>query len=75
VTPFRCCPHCESRRFLPGPRGGSSLNVLCAGCSARYNLLIQPYEVWLIDPISAPTGSPPNFSGAAYLIELIHAEP
>jgi hypothetical protein len=47
------------------------LNVLCAGCSARYNLVVMPHAVWLIDPITPPTGSPPNFSGAAYLIELI----
>lgn len=31
------CPGCAGERFYPGPRGGMSVNVKCAGCGAAFN--------------------------------------
>lgn len=72
MTPFTGCPHCGSIRFLAGPRGGSSQNVTCLGCSARFNLLIppQPGPLLLLEELSAPTGKPADPRGAGYIIEL-----
>lgn len=72
MTPFQGC-QCGSLRFIAGPRGGSSQNVTCMGCSAGYNLLIPPVPggFMLLQEFSAPTGKPPDTAGAAYIIEIV----
>jgi len=42
----RCCPFCPAAldTFIPGPRGGLSRNMTCAGCSAMVNILAL--EFW-----------------------------
>jgi hypothetical protein len=72
VIPFTGCPHCESIRFLAGPRGGSSQNVTCLGCSARLTLVIPPLPgpLLLLEELSGPTGEPADPRGGRYIIEL-----
>ncbi len=57
MIPFDGCPHCRSIRFLAGPRGGSSQNVVCMGCSARLNLVIPPLPgpLLLLNELSGPS--------------------
>jgi hypothetical protein len=76
LIPFNGCPHCRSTRFLAGPRGGSSQNVTCLGCSARFNLLIPPLPgpFLLLDELSGPTGEPADPRAAIYIIELAPPE-
>jgi len=75
MTPFRACPHCGGRRFIPGPRGGLAINVTCAGCSARFNIILPagwqlPASVLLINALEAPTHQPQDLSRVSWLIEL-----
>jgi len=54
-TPFRECPHCGSTLFLPGPRGGASMNVTCAECLARFNVVMSKQApIKLIEHLSGP---------------------
>jgi DNA-directed RNA polymerase subunit RPC12/RpoP len=33
------CPDCGGTRFLEGPHGGMNVNVKCAGCGSKFNLV------------------------------------
>ena len=53
--PFRECPHCGSSEMADGPRGGASINVICIGCGARFNLAeIGPVR-YFIEELSGPS--------------------
>lgn len=73
MIPFQACAHCASNRFLAGPRAGLAQNFTCMGCGAMLNLLVAPYPgpLLLLDELSAPTGKPPDMTGAAYVIEIL----
>ena len=76
MTPFTGCLHCDSIRFLAGPRGGASQNIICEACSAGYNVVFafvagHPWASLLINELSPPTGKPADRTGASYIIELI----
>jgi hypothetical protein len=73
MIPFRGCDHCGSIRFFAGPRGGSSQNVTCTDCGARFNLVIPPIPgpLLLVDELSGPSDGPVP----AYIIELVLGEP
>jgi hypothetical protein len=45
-APFSTCPYCDGVEFIYGPRGGSSVNIACDGCGARFNIA----EVMLGEP-------------------------
>jgi hypothetical protein len=71
---FTGCTHCKSIRFLAGPRGGSSQNIVCLGCGARLNVMIPPLPgpFMLMHELSGPTKPPqPPYYGVAYIIELV----
>jgi len=76
MTPFTACPHCEGRRFVPGPQGGMSINVMCIGCCARFNIVLPTImrpeaPVLLVNVLGPPIGEPADLTGVAWLIELI----
>lgn len=33
------CPDCDGDKFLEGPHGGASVNIKCAKCGARFNIV------------------------------------
>lgn len=33
------CPDCGRNHFLRGPAGGLSLNIECAACGSRFNIM------------------------------------
>lgn len=33
------CPDCGGKKFLEGPHGGVCVNVECAGCGSRFNII------------------------------------
>ncbi len=33
------CPDCGREKFLEGPHGGLSVNIKCAGCGAKFNIV------------------------------------
>ena len=33
------CPDCEGTRFMKGPHGGLCVNIMCAGCGAKFNVV------------------------------------
>lgn len=33
------CPDCGGTKFLEGPHGGLSVNIKCAKCGARFNIV------------------------------------
>ena len=33
------CPDCGNTGFLEGPHGGMCVNIMCASCGARFNIL------------------------------------
>lgn len=39
------CPDCAGERFNLGPRGALSVNIECAGCSARFNVCVWGHEL------------------------------
>jgi hypothetical protein len=43
------CPDCGGFIWRPGPRGGISQNIECAGCGARFN--ITRWD-WRLDPLA-----------------------
>ena len=34
---YNCCPDCGGKKFLEGPSGGVSTNIMCAKCRHRFN--------------------------------------
>jgi hypothetical protein len=79
MTPFHRCPHCRSVRFYPGPRGGSSQNVTCVDCTARFSLVIPPLPgpLLLLEELRGPAVRPtdPSDTVAGYVIELFFTCP
>ena len=33
------CPDCTGHHFLEGPHGGMNVNIKCAGCGAKFNIV------------------------------------
>lgn len=33
------CPDCGGHKFLEGPHGGVSVNIMCDGCGAKFNIV------------------------------------
>lgn len=33
------CPDCKSKEFWEGPRGGMAMNITCAKCGSRFNIV------------------------------------
>lgn len=33
------CPDCLERHFLEGPHGGMNVNIMCAECGAKFNVV------------------------------------
>lgn len=73
---FTGCPHCESVRFLPGPRGGMSQNIACERCGARFNVAFfgRGFPPVLLEELSGPGDVDPDLFGG-YIIELVSSSP
>ena len=77
MTPFPHCPHCEGRRFTPGPRGGEAINVQCCGCGAVFNIVLpsqyRPGPVLLINELPHPIPEA-RFVDVGWIIEITGGE-
>jgi hypothetical protein len=48
------CPDCgQTGQFLAGPRGGDALNIMCANCGAKFNVLSFDGRTWTAKLLSA----------------------
>ncbi len=52
---FKACPDCGSTKFYEGPHGGMSVNIKCAGCGHRFNVM-GPFGVERISHFVEPNG-------------------
>ncbi len=43
------CPDCGGGQIIPGPRGGLSQNVHCAGCGSRFNVAKWQGRVFFVE--------------------------
>ncbi|HXV27104.1 MAG TPA: hypothetical protein VD862_03740 [Candidatus Paceibacterota bacterium] len=50
------CPDCDGGKLLQGPEGGACMNVLCAGCGAKFNLAFGFGGILFGSRIGEPTG-------------------
>lgn len=53
------CYDCGGEEFIPGPRGGMCVNLMCANCGARFN--VSPFS---IERIGQPTKPPEGCASA-----------
>jgi len=46
------CPECGGKDFLEGPHGGMAVNVKCAKCGYKLNVVPLPNgKIWIVDKI------------------------
>lgn len=65
----KCCPDCGHTKFIPGPSGGMSQNMLCATCHSEFNLTL-PY---FADRLGNPDHARLRFYGVKSPLERLAA--